>query len=221
MIENIKGAIFDMDGTLIDSLMIWDVIWKKFGEKFTEKGTFLPTPDEEKAIRTMTLKDAMNFLYSKHKIADSGEELLSVANDTIMEFYKKEVKLKEGVLEFLEYLRRKNVKMCIASATDTALLDVAIKHCGIEKYFEGFISCAEIGKGKEEPDVYLKALQSLGTDMADTWVFEDSFVAIETACKMGIKTVGIYDKYNPNQDKIKKTATYYIADGENLTKLIG
>ena len=91
----------------------------------------------------------------------------------------------------------------------------------IEKYFESIISCAEIGKGKDKPDVYLKALETLGTKTDETCIFEDSHIAIETADKLGIKTVGIFDKYNYDQDKIKNIASVYIADGETLKKLIG
>jgi len=220
MIKGLKGAIFDMDGTLIDSLMIWNVMWKKFGDLFLDGKEFLPTTADDKKIRTMTLKDAMCYLHSQYGIAKSGEELLSEANRIMREFYGNEVKLKPGAGEFLEYCYKKGIKMCIASATDINLINVAVTHCGIGKYFEDILSCATIGKGKDEPDVYIAALKSLGTAADETCIFEDSHIAIETADKLGIKTVGIYDKYNYGHDKIKKIAAVYIDDGETLGKLI-
>ena len=95
--------------------------------------------------------------------------------------------------------------MCIASATDIELIKIAIKHCNIEKYFNDILSCAEIGKGKDKPDIYIKAQECLGTKTEETCIFEDSHIAINTADKLGMKTVGIYDKYNYGQEEIKKS----------------
>ena len=220
MIKNIEGAIFDMDGTLIDSLMLWDIIWSKFGSQFCEDGIFAPTSADDKAVRTMTLKDAMDYIHTQYNIGKTGNELLEEANKIIMEFYSEQVELKDGVAEFLKYCYDKGIKMCIASATDINLIKIAAKHCGIEKYFVNILSCADIGKGKDKPDIYIKAMESLGTTAQDTWIFEDSHIAICTADKLGIKTVGIYDKYNYGQDEIKKIATVYISEDESLRKLI-
>ena len=209
-----------MDGTLIDSLMIWEVLWDRFGNKFLNGEKFCPSKEADKAVRTMTLKDAMNYLYDIYHIGNSGEELFDFATETMQNFYSQEVMLKKGVLEFLEHCYKNGVKMCVASATEAALIKTALKHCKIEKYFSEIFSCADIGKGKEEPDVYLMALDYLGTEKEETYVFEDSQIAISTADKIGIRTVGIYDKYNYGQDEIKKTATEYIAEGETLEKLI-
>ena len=219
MINGIKGAIFDMDGTLVNSLMLWNVNWKKFGDIYCGGKSFAPTPEDDKALRTMTLKDAMYFVHSKYNIGNSGEELFEMSTRIFKDFYSKEVKLKEGVAEFLEYCHNKGIKMCIASASELKLVKLAVEHCNIGKYFENIISCVDIGKGKEEPDVYIKALECLGTEKEETCLFEDSHVAIETGIKLGLKTVGIYDKYNYGQDKMKKIASAYIADGETLMKL--
>ena len=218
--KNIKGAIFDMDGTLVDSLMIWEVLWDRFGNRFLNGGKFRPSEESDKAVRTMTLKDAMNYLYDIYRIGNSGEELFEFTTETMRDFYSQEVMLKKGVKEFLEYCYQRGVKMCIASATEKSLIKTALKHCNIEKYFSEIFSCADIGKGKEEPDVYLTALEYLGTEKEETYVFEDSQIAIATADKIGIRTVGIYDKSNSGQEKIQQTATEYIAEGETLEKLI-
>ena len=150
----------------------------------------------------------------------SGEELLELANNMMLDFYANQVELKDGVREFLEYLSAQGTKMCIASATMPDLLAVAMKHCDLEKYFSKVFSCGAIGKGKEHPDVFLLAKDYFGASLEEAWVFEDSLVAIETATKVGFKTVGIYDRFNFGQDRIREIATEYVAPGETLLKLI-
>lgn len=216
---NIKTAIFDMDGTLVESLFIWEVLWSEFGDKYLNDKSFIPSVEDDKKVRTLTLKDAMFLIHNNYKLGESAEELLQHANSIMMEFYSNKVELKSGVKEFLDYLKRQGTQMCIASATAPELIAVAMKHCDIEKYFSKVFSCAEVGKGKEAPDVFLLAKDFFRTNIEDIWVFEDSVVAIETATKIGMKTVGIYDRYNFGQDKIKAIATEYIAEGEILLKL--
>ena len=217
---NIKAAIFDMDGTLLDSLMLWDVLWSTFSDKYLNDRSFSPSVEDDKKVRTLTLKDAMLLIHNNYKLGESGEELLSLANSIMIDFYANSVELKDGVREFLEHCKNKGVKMCIASATAPELIYIALKHCDIEKYFLKVFSCGTIGKGKDEPDVFLQAAEFLGAEIKDTWVFEDSLTAIETAAKIGMPTVGIYDKFNYGQDKIKEIATEYINSTETILKLI-
>ncbi|MBQ4110314.1 MAG: HAD family phosphatase [Clostridia bacterium] len=215
----IKGAIFDMDGTLVDSLILWDVLWKTFDEKFCNGTGFRPDAEADKNVRTMTMKDAMEYIHKTYSIGESGEQLLLLANEIMLDFYSNRVELKPGVMEFLEKCKEKNVKMCIASATAPKLVEIAMEHCDIKKYFEKNFSCADIGKGKESPDIFLIAREYLGTPIEETCVFEDSYVALSTACDAGFKTVGVYDKYGFRHDILKEKSTVYIAEDEKLTKI--
>ena len=217
---NIKAAIFDMDGTLIDSLFIWEILWSMLGDKYLNDKTFVPSAEDDKKVRTLTLKDAMELIHRNYHIGESGEALLEIANNMIMDFYANEVELKSGVREFLDFCSSKGVKMCIASATAPELIAVAIKHCDLERYFSKVFSCGDLGKGKDQPDVFLLAKDYLGESVEDTWVFEDSLVAIETATSIGMPTVGIYDRDNFGQGRIKEISTVYIAEGETLLKLV-
>ncbi|MBR7132119.1 MAG: HAD family hydrolase [Clostridia bacterium] len=216
----INAAIFDMDGTLIDSLVFWEVLWKNFGDKYCGGNKFTPKPEDDRAIRTMTLKDAMDFLHTNYGIAASGKELLDVTNEMMLDFYKNTVTVKPGVKDFLEHCYSNGIKMCLATATALDLVNIALKSCGLEKYFSRVFSCAVLGMGKDKPDIYLCAQEYLETKTEEIWVFEDSFTALETAKSIGMKTVGIYDKCNPYQDKIKEISDQYIAQGETLLKLI-
>lgn len=217
---NIKAAIFDMDGTLVDSLGLWDVFWEQFGSEYRNDKTFRPSAADDKAVRTIPLKDAMDLIHEHYQLGESGEELLELADRIIIEFYSRDVELKKGVREFLEYCKKKGVKMCVASATAPEHLALVLKHCEMESYFSEVFSCDTLGVGKDVPDVFLLAREHLGAKPEETWVFEDSLVAIETATKLGMPTVGIYDRFNPYQPEIQRIATKYIAQGEDLTKLI-
>lgn len=216
----IKAAIFDMDGTLVDSLMLWDVLWSAFGERYRNDAGFRPNIDDDKKVRTLLLKDAMELIHCNYNMGKSGAELLEFANRVVHDFYANKVQLKDGVREFLEYCKANGVRMCIASATAPELLTVAIEHCGIKQYFLKIFSCSDFGKGKEEPDVFLHAAKFLGARNEETWVFEDSLTAIETARTAGMQVVGIYDRFNFGQERIREIANTYIGSGETLVKLI-
>lgn len=214
------GAIFDMDGTLIDSLWFWDILWEKLGEDYLSNKDFKPSKEDDKLVRTMLLVDAMNLIHRNYKIGKTGEEVFNYTRNLIKWFYGEKVKLKNGVYDYLLHLKNKGVKMCIASASEPDFIGIALKNCGIDEFFSKIISCANVGKGKEEPDVFLKALEYLGTDIYQTVVVEDSLIAIKTAKKAGFKTIGVYDKNNFGHAEMKKIANEYIDNGESLLKLI-
>ena len=216
----INGAIFDMDGTLIDSLMVWDVLWEKIGVRYRNDPSFRPDAVTEKAVRTLPLREAMELLHKECRIGESGDALWQIATQMCVDFYSDEVQMKDGVLEFLAHLKQRGVKMCVASATAPNLLQIVIDRFGLDRYVSKIFSCSEIGKGKEFPDVFQAAHAYLGTPLDSTWVFEDSFVALQTAQKAGYQTVGIYDPYNFNLEKMPEVSTVYIANGESLARLI-
>lgn len=215
-----KAAIFDMDGTLIDSLIFWDFLWTTLGERYLGDGSFRPRKEDDKKVRTMILSDAMDLIHDRYGFGESGEELLQMTNGLLYDFYENRVEMKPGVREFLDHCLEQGVKMCVASATDGEFLKLAIKRCGLEKYFLRVFSCSSIGKGKEEPDIFLMAQEFLGSGREETWVFEDSLTAIRTADSVGMPTVGIYDACNFGQEEIRAIAKFYIAEGESLMKLV-
>ena len=222
MINKIKGAVFDMDGTLVDSLGVWEYVWREFGRKYRNNENFFPGEDIDKATRTKTLSERMNFVHEVLGMGESGEELVEVVDKIIDDFYETEVVIKDGVYGFLDYCKDNGIKMCIASASEMKLIRASLRNCGLYKYFtdDDVLSCADIGAGKDKPDIYIAAMEMLGTSKENTCVFEDSPLAVNTADKLGLYTVGIYDKYNYGQEEMQKTATEYIAEDETLMKLV-
>ena len=132
----IKAAIFDMDGTLIDSLFLWDVFWRDAGIRFLNDPNFRPSEEDDKAVRTITLKDAMYLIHQRYGLAESGEALFAYVNAIITDFYANQVELKPGVRQWLDHCKAQGIRMCIASATAPELIRLAMNHCGITAYFE-------------------------------------------------------------------------------------
>ena len=216
-----KGAIFDMDGTLVDSLGYFDHLWGDMGKEFLGKPDFFPGVEEDRHARTMLLRDSMYEIQEKFGIAKDGDELYHFADRALLNHYKSVVTPKPYAIELLEYLKSLGVKMCIASATEPALIGYALEKCGMTKYFDIIVSCADVGCGKESPAVFYRALEVLGTEKEDTFIFEDSLVAIRTATDAGFHTVSIFDSHNFGQDEIKMRSDYYIGEGETFEKVIG
>lgn len=219
-IMKIKGAIFDMDGTLINSLIAWKDIWEAIADKYVGGEEGFPGEEIDRRLRTMTLLEGMELLHEKRGIGRDGRELLDFCNSLVEDFYRNKVEMKSGAMEFLKYLHDNNVKMCIASASALDMVEIAVERCELGRYIPKLLSSCDFGVGKDKPDVYLAALEYLGTPVDETWVFEDSLVALKTAKGIGMPVVGIYDAYNFGHEEMREIADYYIDDGEGLDKLI-
>lgn len=216
----ISGAIFDMDGTLVDSLFYWKYFWNEVGRRFLGEENFTPEEAVDKKIRTQIFTDAIEEIVKKYDFSGKEEQFREFALGSITEFYRTQSKIKKGAVELLDYLKKGGAKICLASATGKENVLFALRHHDLEKYFDLVLSCAEIGVGKDKPDIYLLAAKTLGCETTDSCVVEDSFVAIETAKKAGFKTVGVYDKYNYEHDRLKASSDIYIDENGSLTDLI-
>lgn len=215
-----KGAIFDMDGTLIDSLTFFSYFWRQIGVKYKNDPLFRPTEEIDKGFRTMVFKQALVKLKEYYRFAGETEELFRFADDCLKNFYKDEATVKPGAFALLEHLKSKGIKLYLASATAKAEVCFALACHGLLGYFEEVFSCADLGRGKEHPDVYRAAVAAMGLSPKEVCVFEDSFVALETAKKEGFLTVGIYDANNFDQERLKAAADIYLEKGKPLDDLI-
>lgn len=203
---NITGAIFDFDGTLFDSMPIWKGIKYKFFDKI---GLNLTKEDEE-AFRGLYLRDSLILAKERFNLKESYEELLSQFFDYIKERYLAEAEPKNDIIEFLEKLKSKGVKMGIATATGEPALEAVLEKYGMLGYFSAIYSTYTVGVSKREPKVYDVVLEKIGTAKETTWVFEDALYAAKTAKANGYNVVGIYDKSEENADELKQLADIYI-----------
>ena len=216
---HMKAAIFDMDGTLIDSLIFWEYLWKDLGRRFLQDENFCPTQADDIAVRTLTMREAMALIHRNYNIGPDPVWLWHYVDDVLLDFYKTKVQLKPGAKEFLEFCRQSGTKMCIASASSAELVKAALSRLNLEQYFLKIFSCADLGFGKERPDIYLQAQDFMGEPIGQTWVFEDSLKAIQTASQAGFPTVGIYDPNNYGHAEMKAVATRYVGPDQTLLSL--
>ena len=214
----IRGAIFDMDGTLIDSLSFWGYYFKRLGTKYLGNPDFRPSREVELKTRTMLLNDAVAYVREACGLPMETAEILEFTDNAVAEFYKTVATVKAGARELLARLRAEGIAIVLASATSTPLIRTALTHHELIGEFDAILSCVDVGAGKDKPDVYLTAARGMGLDPADICVFEDSLVALRTARAAGFHTVGIFDRHTPCQDEIREASDLaYVAEGEALT----
>ena len=204
----IKGAIFDFDGTLVDSMFIWDT----FGEDYLRTLGKEPKENLTETFKTFTLEQAAEYYREHYGVTLSVGEIVDGVNEMVSEIYRTKVALKNGVLEFLRDLRSKGVKMCVATVTDRPIVEDVLKKLGIRDFFTEIFTCAEVGYNKETPHIYRAALEALGTKKDETVVFEDALHALITAKKDGFKVAAVYDRHEINQTQMKENGDYYITD---------
>lgn len=200
----IKAAIFDLDGTLLDS----SDMWNNLADSYLATLGIQPRDDLSEKIGKLTVFEAAKIIRDDYNIPYSAEEITRQVNRLAENFYYEEARLKSGVVSLLSQLQRRCIKMCIATRNDYQLTSAAISRLGISDYFEEIFVCDDYG-GKESPEVYLAAAESMFASPAETIVFEDSLFAVETAKNAGFVTAAVMDISEPNQQKLKETADYY------------
>ena len=204
----IKGAIFDLDGTLFDSMSIWSTI----GNDYLLSLGIEPKENLAETFETFTLEESAEYYRSHYGVTLSISEIINGINDMLSDFYQNEVPLKKGVVELLEKFSQNQIKMCIATAMDKQLAHEALLRLHVRDYFIQIVTTQDVGSGKTNPKIYLKALEYLKTEKQETLVFEDAYHALVTAKNEGFVVVGVHDGYESIQTEIQKISDYYITD---------
>ncbi len=205
---DIEGAIFDLDGTLLDSMKMW----RTLGVRYLASKGVEDTSSVTEEIRFLDLIPAADFMAEKYLPGYTGSQIYAEIKEMIRVFYEEEVQLKDGVMDFLSCLREKGVRMSGATATDRELFMPALKRLGADGFFEGFATNVEVGRGKHFPDIYDAAHGLIGTPKEKTYVFEDIFVGANTAKNAGYKVVGVYESVAGEKERedLIRVADIYV-----------
>lgn len=204
----ISGAIFDLDGTLLDSMYIWETI----GEDYLRSIGIEPRENLNEKFKTMSLYQAACYYKREYGVTKTTDEILEGVNGLIERYYRDMVLAKKGVIDFLKKLKQNGVKMCVATATELCFAQVALKRNGIDDCFSKIFTCTTVGCGKDDPYIYETAQTFLTTKKSETLVFEDAIYAARTAKKAGFIVVGVYDKSENRQNELKSICDLYIKD---------
>lgn len=202
-----KGAIFDMDGTLLDSMPVWKRLTqgylKQFGVHITDQdyavteGFSQPQVAQYFADRYPELPDAQSLM-------DGMDRLISARYEAI-------AKPKEGVLDFLKGLRRRGVKMAIATLTARRHAEKALRDRDMLDYFEFMLTIEDVGISKREPDIYLQAAARMGLEPAECTVFEDAPYACATARRAGFRVCGMVEPaYAAGEDELRASSDLIV-----------
>lgn len=202
----IRGAIFDVDGTLLDSMFIWDTI----GENYLRSIGYKPRENLNEVFKNMSLHQAACYYQSEYGVTLSIAEIMDGVNAMLERYYRCEVPLKAGAAGLLARFHQAGVKLCIVTATDRYLVDAALSRLGVRSYFGEIFTCSEVGHGKDEPHIFDAALNFLGTEKSETIVFDDALYAIRTAKNAGFPVAAVYDVHELEQEKVHCLADLYL-----------
>ena len=209
MLTNIKAAIFDLDGTLINSMSLWDQIDIDY---LTSKN--IPVPDDlNNEISHLSFNQVAVYFKERFKLKDSLDEIKNTWNTMAYNHYSSDITLKDGVVEFLDFLKKSNIKIGLATSNSTELLEASLKFNKIYDYFDAITITDEVSIGKHEPDVYLLAAKKLNVKPEECIVFEDILVAVKGAKKAGMKVIAVEDECSSlDKDEIIKISDEFIND---------
>ncbi len=208
MFTNIKAIIFDLDGTLIDSMHVWKQIDIEYMDN---KGLELPD-DLQTAIEGMSFTETAMYFKDRFGIEDTIEDIKLEWHEMAKHHYRHKIYLKEGVEDLIALFKNKGLKLGIGTSNSHTLTKEILRKHGIYEYFEAIVTSCEVEKGKPQPDVFLKVAELLNVSPEQCIVFEDTYAGVLAAKRAGMKVIAVEDEASlPNKEEIIKLADKYIS----------
>ena len=208
----IRCAVFDFDGTLFDSMYVWDTA----GETYLRSLGKEPAPTVREDVQTMSLHQAAAYFREEYALPLTVGEIIDGINRTVEQAYVNDVRPKPGAASFLEEMQEKGISMCIATATDRYLVEAALRRCGMDRYFDAVFTCSEVGAGKNEPTIFRKAMAHFRADRESTVVFEDALHAARTAKADHFRVVAVLDPSEKKQEELRRVSDFFMESYETV-----
>ena len=211
----IRGAIFDLDGVLLDSMGIW----KDLGARYLRSLHIQPEPGLNEILFAMSMEQGAAYLKAHYPLSQSEAEIGDGIARMLADYYFYEVPAKPGAAELLGFLAERSIPMAAATSSPREHVIRALDRLGLLSYLRAIFTTGEVGASKHEPMIYHLAAERLGTVPAETLVFEDSLYALKTAKTAGFRTVGVLDAHGEtDQAGLKEAAEVYLT---SLTEFPG
>ena len=185
-------SIFDVDGTILDSMEVWNTL----ASQYVQSLGMVPEKNLDEIVSDMSLEQSATYLKNHYKINKQEERIISEILNFISDFYEYEVNLMPGFKEFISHYDSINV---IGTSCDEELVKIALNRLAVLNYFEDIITCSKVNKSKNDPDFYLACAQVLKQRPEDIVVFEDADYCIDVARKVGFKVIKIKDWRDLNE----------------------
>ena len=211
--NNIKGYIFDLDGTLADSMWVWNQLDIDY---LSSKGHTVPENLSDE-ITHLSFTQTAEYFKNRFNLDDSIEDIINCWNDMAYNYYSNKVSLKAGALEYLNKLKKSGCKIALATSNSHTLLEATLKSNNIYHLFDAITITDEVKKGKDNPDIYLLCAKKLGIRPDQCMVYEDILVAAKGAKLAGMKVTAVFDEESKkNADLLKDICDFYINDFTEL-----
>jgi len=209
-----KAYIFDLDGTLLESMDIWSKIDDAF---FAKRGIARPH-DYAEAILSMHFDESAIYTINRFGLSETPEEIKKEWLDMAIHLYTNEVQLKPHAKEYLQSLSAKGHKLAVATSLPTEIMTPALHKHGIYHIFQAICTAQEVGCGKTKPDIFLLAAKKLNVSPQDCLLFDDILAAVKSAKSIGMKVCGVYDKTSHSHwEEIKEIADFTIKDFRDIS----
>ena len=212
-LENKKAILFDLDGTLVDSMWMWKAIDIEF---LGEYGYECPD-DIQRAIEGMSFSETAVYFKERFDLPLSLDEIKAIWVKMSIDKYRHEVPLKPGVLEFLKYCRKNGIRTGIGTSNGSEIVDAVLTSLKVKEYFDVVVTACEVAHGKPEPDIYLEVAKRLGVKPEDCLVFEDIPAGIMAGKAAGMPVIAVEDDFSEElMDEKRALADAVIADYREL-----
>jgi HAD superfamily hydrolase (TIGR01509 family) len=215
--KNIKGVIFDLDGTLLDSMHVWDKIDHIF---LAERGIELPD-DYQQAIAVMNCRSTAVYTIERFGLKETVDEVVAQWQGMARREYAVSLRLKPGAADYLRRLSQKGIKIALATGSGRELFEAALKNNGVYSLFDAFVTLDDVERDKCFPDIYLKAAGELGLEPSQCLVFEDILTGICSAKAAGMRVIAVYDDWSAGvRGSIEREADGFITDFTRLAQAV-
>ncbi|MEA4973157.1 MAG: HAD family phosphatase [Candidatus Metalachnospira sp.] len=210
---NKKGVIFDLDGTLINSMKVWENADWQLAERYN----FTPDKDYWDIVTSCSFLEGAEYITNRFELGKTPQEIADELYAMALFEYENNIMLKSGAKKLVKKLKKDGFSIAVATSNIEEMTHAVLRNNGIFNYFDAFAYCDRVGKNKAFPDVYVAAAEAMKLNACECYVFEDVPYALEGAKQAGAEVIGVFDEYSASKEhEMRKKADRYIMSLEEF-----